>query len=574
MNLRLKINDFRNPGGGGSLILAAVIPLVAFGLQWTFWSEIQPYAWFLFFPAVFFSSWFGGWRGGLLATCLSTVLVWYFFIPPQFSFAIPRPIVLISIGLFIAMGVIFSWFHERLRRANRLAAAAAVQSGDQRYRQLFEHINEGLAYCRMIFEEGRPVDFEYLEVNEWFATLTGLQGVVGRRVSEVIPGLRESDSDLFEIYGRVAMTGRPEKFERFVQALQLWFSVSLFCPQPGHFVAIFDVITERKQAEAMLEHERKLLRTLIDLVPNLIFIKDRESRYLTVNQAMAGCYGRQPADMLGHTDAEFVPADQAAHFRGSELKVLAADSFCTFEDTITFPDGQTRTMVTNMVAFRDPQGKVAGLVGIGHDFTQRQRVTAMLEESARQLLAAQHIAKTGSYSYDFSSDRWSSSVVLNDLFGISPIHYTRNMAGWLQIVHPDDRADLDRYVQESVYKNHAPFDRTYRIVRQNDGQERWVHGLGKVALDGQGSVARLEGTIQDVTEQKLVADSLANERLLLRTLVDHLPVAIYLKDAAGRKTLSNPVDVRNLGHAFESEVLGRTDFDFFFPEQAANFICG
>ena len=68
----------------------------------------------------------------------------------------------------------------------------------------------------------------------------------------MIPGIRDTDAEPFEIYGRVASTGQPEKFERYVQALKMWFSISVYCPGLEHFVAVFDVITARKEAEEQL----------------------------------------------------------------------------------------------------------------------------------------------------------------------------------------------------------------------------------------------------------------------------------------------------------------------------------
>ncbi len=99
-------------------IFALLIPLVALGLQLYFWSFIQPFVWFLFYPAVFFSSRIGGLSVGLASTLLSTVLVWYFFIPPRFSFAVLDPTLFVSIGLFNLMGVLFSLSHHHLRKAN------------------------------------------------------------------------------------------------------------------------------------------------------------------------------------------------------------------------------------------------------------------------------------------------------------------------------------------------------------------------------------------------------------------------------------------------------------------------
>ena len=94
-------------------------------------------------------------------------------------------------------------------------AEESLRESEAKYRGLFEHMQEGCAYCRMIFENGDPVDFIYLSVNAAFETLTGLKDVAGKRVSEVIPGIRSSDPALFEAYGRVARTGKPEKIEIF-----------------------------------------------------------------------------------------------------------------------------------------------------------------------------------------------------------------------------------------------------------------------------------------------------------------------------------------------------------------------
>ncbi len=137
-----------------------------------------------------------------------------------------------------------------------------LRESEERYRTLFENMLNGFAYCRMVYEEGHPVDFIYLDVNEAFERHTGLKNVVGKRVSEVIPGIRESDSPLIERYGRVASGCAPEQFETYVEALKMWFSISVYCPKPDHFVAVFDVITERKQHELAMQRSNRALRTI------------------------------------------------------------------------------------------------------------------------------------------------------------------------------------------------------------------------------------------------------------------------------------------------------------------------
>ena len=106
------------------LFLALLPPLIAFALQWLLWFVIKPYVWFLFYPAVVFSSWIGGLRAGLISTVISMTVVWWFFIPPQFTFMQKNPMALVSVVLFGLMGVFFSISHGRLRRANEQTAEA------------------------------------------------------------------------------------------------------------------------------------------------------------------------------------------------------------------------------------------------------------------------------------------------------------------------------------------------------------------------------------------------------------------------------------------------------------------
>jgi len=158
---------------------------------------------------------------------------------------------------------------REVREANvRLArrqAEEALRQSEERYRSLFENMLNGFAYCRMLFEGDRPQDFIYLAVNRAFESLTGLKNVVGKKVSEVIPGIRETDPGLFEIYGRVVRSGVPERFETYVEALRMWFAISVFSPGKDHFVAVFDVITERKRAEEAVQRYVERLKALHEI---------------------------------------------------------------------------------------------------------------------------------------------------------------------------------------------------------------------------------------------------------------------------------------------------------------------
>lgn len=106
-------------------VAALAVPFCVLAIQSVAWAVLRPFAWFLFVAGVFLSSWMGGARAGLLSTLTSAVLVWYFFLSPAHSFAKFAPNYFVSLALFLTLGVLFSLFHERLRRTERSGRAAA-----------------------------------------------------------------------------------------------------------------------------------------------------------------------------------------------------------------------------------------------------------------------------------------------------------------------------------------------------------------------------------------------------------------------------------------------------------------
>jgi PAS domain S-box-containing protein len=135
------------------LLAALAIPFAALAIQWLFWGAIKPYVWLLFFPAVFFSSWVGGLPGGLAATVLSAAMAAVFFMKLETAHILDNPGSLLSIGVFVCMGVFFSLSHARLRTANRLAAEALESS-----RQANEQLLAANADITRLYEKNRELD--------------------------------------------------------------------------------------------------------------------------------------------------------------------------------------------------------------------------------------------------------------------------------------------------------------------------------------------------------------------------------------------------------------------------------
>jgi signal transduction histidine kinase/PAS domain-containing protein len=129
-----------------------------------------------------------------------------------------------------------------------------------RYQSLFDNMINGFAHHEMVFDQnGKPVDFIFTEVNDAFEKLTGLTEVVGKRVTQVIPGIQDDPADWISVYGKVAITGKPMRFENYSEHLKKWYSVIVYCPSKGRFVTIFEDISERMRIRTELSRQREWL---------------------------------------------------------------------------------------------------------------------------------------------------------------------------------------------------------------------------------------------------------------------------------------------------------------------------
>lgn len=133
-------------------------------------------------------------------------------------------------------------------------------------------------------------------------------------------------------------------------------------------------ITMHHQIAAELEYERDRLRTLIDHLPDFVFIKDQDGNFLTVNRALVSMYGcESEAGLLGKNDFDFSPPELAQAYRDDDLEVMRTRKpLINREEENLLADGTRRWLLTTKVALTNPQNEVVGLVGIARDITQRK----------------------------------------------------------------------------------------------------------------------------------------------------------------------------------------------------------
>jgi PAS domain S-box-containing protein len=152
-----------------------------------------------------------------------------------------------------------------------------------------------------------------------------------------------------------------------------------------------------------------------------------------------------------------------------------------------------------------------------------ERQAALLHECQHLLKESQAIAGLGTYVLDIPTGTWTSSPVLDNIFGIDD-DYVRSVEGWTAIVHPEWRDAMARYFTDEVVAKGSRFDKEYKIVRCSDGEERWVHGLGELEKNAAGKPVTMIGTIMDITKRKQADLALIESEERFRNVFEHAAV--------------------------------------------------
>ncbi|MFZ2052960.1 MAG: PAS domain S-box protein, partial [Candidatus Aminicenantales bacterium] len=173
--------------------------------------------------------------------------------------------------------------------------------------------------------------------------------------------------------------------------------------RPADLVIVRD-ISERKRAEETLKAERHLFRTLMDNVPDAIYFKDAESRFVQINQAQAARFGLDdPSRAVGKTDFDFFTKEHAGPAYEDEQSILqSGEPIVDKEEKETWPDGHEGWVSTTKMPLRDHEGRIVGTFGVSHEITERKRAEAALNRRMEELTALGQAARVLTASLDLN----------------------------------------------------------------------------------------------------------------------------------------------------------------------------
>ncbi|MFN4162805.1 MAG: PAS domain S-box protein, partial [Stenotrophomonas sp.] len=260
------------------------------------------------------------------------------------------------------------------------------------YRSMLEQMNAGFCVIEVLFEDKIAVDYRFLEYNEAFERNTGLIGVLGQCITDVVPG---HETEWFEVYGQVAATGQPQQFEQEARALGRWYSVEAVrvgAPGDNQVAVVFFDITSRKQIEVELAESEARFSALADGLPMPVWVLDELGHARFVNSAFTEFFGgdeRVPEAVW----QGLVHPDDASVFDYELQEALKAQRSMHALVRGRRADGQWRWLEMNARPRFSRMGRFIGLAGSSPDVTERREIEMAREELLQSERAARSAAE-------------------------------------------------------------------------------------------------------------------------------------------------------------------------------------
>jgi PAS domain S-box len=476
------------------------------------------------------------------------------------------------------------------------APHSAQNQTDLNYRSLFDSIDQGFCVIEVLFDGDRPVDYRFLETNPAFTAQTGLVSPVGRAMRELAP---DHEAHWFEIYGRVAKTGKPTRFEAPAAALGRWYNVYAFRvdeAQKKRVAILFNDITRRKRLEdefrksqerqAFMLELSDALRPVLDpfevqnvaarmlgeyLGANRVHYAETAEGSVVIHQGY--CNGLPPMVGVFRTE-DFGKHLQTAYRAGrtavcydakadptitrAEEAVVTLAGYRAYVTVPLLKQGEwVGTLTAQSIAPRKWTDDEVKIVEETAERTwaavERARAEAELVASEERLQLALSAAEMGTFVWFPQKDTGESDPRTIAIFGLAP-GSTLNFARSGDMVVPEDRAKRTEALERALDPaGDGILHSEYRIIRPSDGAERWIDIFGQTQFAGEPRQAvALSGVAIDITERKraetVIARAAARSRdeqqLALEEVERRVTERTVERDALRRRLLVAEEDER------------------------------
>ena len=364
------------------------------------------------------------------------------------------------------------------------------------FRHLFEALPEGVLlisaetmqaveFNRTAYEQlgYTAEEFAALKVTDYDAVESPEE--THRRIDAII----QNGSDTFETVHRTK-TG---------ELIDVWVNtVKILIDGVPHFVTVFRNISEKKRTERDLQqqkteltHKSSFFHTLINTMPDLVWLKDMNGTYLACNEQFERLYNAKESEIVGKSDFDFVPPEMARFFRENDMAAVASGGSRTNEEFLRFADGSYEGYFeTIKTPMRDAEGNLLGVLGVARDISDRKKK----DDETKRVQERAHI---GTWEWNIIEDDFTGSDETFRLYGIERGKKT-SIADIMARIYPEDRERFEQEITRSLWEGN--YNTLYRVVTPN-GTFRWLQVNAEFQYDKSGRRVKEVGIVQDLTER-------------------------------------------------------------------------
>lgn len=297
------------------------------------------------------------------------------------------------------------------------------------------------------------------------------------------------------------------------------------------FCAFIRDITERKKADKKLQEERILLRTLIDNLPDYIYVKDSSFRHVINNKANVELIGAaSEKETLGKTAFDYFEESVARGILADDEYVFKTGKpIISQEELIRTRSGEQRWLLTTKVALPDQEQKTSMLVGISRDITEIKKAQKELENSNERFEMISRTTNDAIWEWDLETNSVWVNEMHQHLYGLTLQDPVPDQEEWKKRIHPDDKNLTTRGLDEAIASNKNVWIAEYRFLTSND-EYKTIYDRTYIVRDKDGKPLRLLGSMMDITARKKAEEQIRKEKELSDFIINSLPGVFYFYD--------------------------------------------
>jgi PAS domain S-box-containing protein len=341
----------------------------------------------------------------------------------------------------------------------------------------------------------------------------------------------------------------------------IWASFSTSAlMESGSFAGVLAMVTDitnKKLAEEKLQQERYLLRTLIDNIPDYIFVKDTDGRHLVNNKANVNHSEFQTqGETLGRLKVDSITDGNFEGFADEDRRILESGKpLINKEERLTADNGEHRWFLTSKIPLKDATGNAVGLIGISRDITERKIIEEELRQFNERYEFLSKATNDAIWDWDMKLKKVTWNYGLQSIFGyaLADIDFTFD---WLcDNIHPEDRLNVERSIDEAFEDNQNTWSYTYRF-RTADGEYKFVHDRAYIIYDEANKPIRMIGAMQDISERMEAIEEIEK----LSFVASKINNAVVITDADQNIEWVNDSFSRMTGYSSEEVKGQKSDF--------------